>query len=105
MLNVLPTLHYVGTCAGKASVGPRNGGSGARSERPDVLKPRDHQAALSLYRDIGGHSTMNLGIGLVCPGYRSSHNLVLPILLHRLPKSNIHTALFMREGTGGKKGR
>lgn len=57
MLNVRPTLHYVGTCAGEASVGPRNGGSGARSSRPepDVLQPRDHQAAaLSLYRDIGG---------------------------------------------------
>lgn len=48
-------IHYVGTCAGEASVGPRNGGSGARSSRPDVLQPRDHQAAaLSLYRDIGG---------------------------------------------------
>lgn len=54
MLNVRPTLHYVGTCAGEASVGPRNGGSGARSSRPDVLQPRDHQAALSLYRDRGG---------------------------------------------------
>ena len=31
MLNVRPRLHYVGTCAGEASVGPRNGGSGARS--------------------------------------------------------------------------
>lgn len=31
MLNVRPTLHYVGTCAGEASVGPKNGGSGARS--------------------------------------------------------------------------
>jgi len=54
IMNVRPTLHYVGTCAGEASVGPRNGGSGARSGRPDVLQPRDHQAALSLYRDIGG---------------------------------------------------
>ena len=105
MCVLISSLHNYGTCADEALIGPRNGGSGARSERPDVLKPRDHQAALSLYRDIGGHSTMNLGIGLVCPGYRSSHNLVLPILLHRLPKSNIHTALFMREGTGGKKGR
>ena len=31
IMNVRPTLHYVGTCAGEASVGPRNGGSGARS--------------------------------------------------------------------------
>lgn len=54
IMNVRPTLHYVGTCAGEASVGPRNGGSGARSGRPGVLQPRDHQAALSLYRDIGG---------------------------------------------------
>jgi len=54
MLNVRPTLHYVGTCAGEASVGPRNGGSGAKSERPGVLQPRDHQAALSLYRDREG---------------------------------------------------
>ncbi|CAL9138976.1 unnamed protein product, partial (mitochondrion) [Musa acuminata var. zebrina] len=59
-----------------ALIGPRNGGSGARSERPDVLKPRDHQSALSLYRDLGGHSTMNLGIELVCPGYRSCHNVL-----------------------------
>ena len=27
IMNVRPTLHYVGTCAGEASVGPRNGGS------------------------------------------------------------------------------
>ena len=43
-----------------------------------MLKPRDHQSALSLYRDLGGHSTMNLGIELVCPGYRSCHNVLLP---------------------------
>ena len=31
IMNVRPTLHYVGTCAGEASAGPRNGGSGGRS--------------------------------------------------------------------------
>ncbi|KAL8128858.1 hypothetical protein V2J09_018013 [Rumex salicifolius] len=54
MLNVRPTLYYVGTYAGKGSVGPRNGSSGARSERPDVLQPRDHRAALLLYSDREG---------------------------------------------------
>ncbi|EXC17322.1 hypothetical protein L484_027511 [Morus notabilis] len=41
---------------------------------PDVLQPRDHQAALSLYRD-GGHSTILLGGGLVCPNEQLPHHM------------------------------
>ncbi|KAF3452207.1 hypothetical protein FNV43_RR08305 [Rhamnella rubrinervis] len=91
------------TCAGEASVGPRNGGGGARSSRPDALQPRDHQAALSLYRDRGGIAQFFLEEGwfarVTDPAINYSY------LDHRQPKSSIYTRIFMRELPGGKKGR
>lgn len=95
IMNVRPTLHYVGTCAGEASVGPRNGGSSARSSRPDVLQPRDHQAALSLYRDRGGIAQFFLEEGWFARV--TDPAIMYSYLLHRQPKSSIHMTIFMRK--------